>query len=57
MKFQVRLHPSQQKSMDSEFRLLMEVNSTNPENSLTYKDNRKVIKIPIWVQTELEIKG
>ena len=53
----MRLHPSQQKTMDSEFRLVMDVNSTNPENSLTQKDNRKIIKIPIWVQTELEIKG
>ncbi|XP_066582926.1 integrin alpha-PS2 isoform X2 [Prorops nasuta] len=55
--FKVLLQPVTSHSMNPLYEFDMDVNTTNPENTDTIRDNTQHISLPIWIETELLVEG
>ncbi|KAL0113860.1 hypothetical protein PUN28_011297 [Cardiocondyla obscurior] len=57
VKFKVLLQPVTSHGMKPVYEFYMHVNTTNPENSDTTRDNDKYLTLPIWIETDLRVDG
>ena len=57
VKFKVSLQPVTSHGMKPIYEFEMNVNTTNPENPYTVEDNTYILRLPIWIETDLRIDG
>lgn len=57
VKFKVLLQPVTSHEMKPIYEFDMDVNTTNPENSFTTDDNTYILRLPIWIETDLRVEG
>ncbi|XP_043525000.1 integrin alpha-PS2-like isoform X2 [Frieseomelitta varia] len=57
VKFKVLLQPVTSHGMKPIYEFEMNVNTTNPENPYTIEDNTYILRLPIWIETDLRIDG
>nr|XP_003704431.2 PREDICTED: integrin alpha-PS2 isoform X1 [Megachile rotundata] len=57
VKFKVLLQPVTSHGMKPIYEFEMDVNTTNPENNSTTGDNKYLMKLPIWIETDLQVDG
>lgn len=57
VKFKVLLQPVTSHGMKPIYEFDMNVNTTNPENPITARDNSYHLSLPIWIETDLRVDG
>lgn len=57
VKFKVLLQPVTSHGMKPIYEFDMQVNTTNPEDSITVYDNSQHLSLPIWIETDLRVDG
>ncbi|XP_025263370.1 integrin alpha-PS2 isoform X2 [Camponotus floridanus] len=57
VKFKVLLQPVTSHGMKPIYEFDMQVNTTNPEDSITARDNSQHLSLPIWIETDLRVDG
>ncbi|CAD1475193.1 unnamed protein product, partial [Heterotrigona itama] len=57
VKFKVLLQPVTSHGMKPIYEFEMNANTTNPENPYTIEDNGYILRLPIWIETDLRIDG
>ncbi|XP_011332001.1 integrin alpha-PS2 isoform X2 [Ooceraea biroi] len=57
VKFKVLLQPVTSHGMKPIYEFDMHVNTTNPEDYTTTRDNSQHLSLPIWIETDLRVDG